>query len=215
MGLILYGTLVLKGEHYYLISLGVIVTGLLAAVMAFESGKPSAARLTVLSVFVVTGVLSRLLLAPFPQVKPVVAIVILGGIVLGKESGFIIGMLSMFLSNFYFMQGAWTPFQMFAMGLIGYLAGVLFYKKPVGFSGRIWISVYGFFSVLIIYGGIVDINTVFFMAGDDPTTSGVVSVYLAGLPFDIVFAITTSVVLFLLYTPVKRLWSRLEKKYVI
>ena len=93
--------------------------------------------------------------------------------------------------------------------------GVLFYKKPVGFSGRIWISVYGFFSVLIIYGGIVDINTVFFMAGDDPTTSGVVSVYLAGLPFDIVFAITTSVVLFLLYTPVKRLWSRLEKKYVI
>ncbi len=213
--MILYGTLVLKGEHYYLISLGVIVTGLLAAVMAFESGKPSAARLTVLSVFVVTGVLSRLLLSPFPQVKPVAAIVILGGIVLGKESGFIIGMLSMFLSNFYFMQGAWTPFQMFAMGLIGYLAGVLFYKKPVGFSERIWISVYGFFSVLIIYGGIVDINTVFFMAGDDPTTSGVVSVYLAGLPFDIVFAITTSVVLFLLYTPVKRLWSRLEKKYVI
>ncbi|MEE3467838.1 MAG: ECF transporter S component [Eubacterium sp.] len=215
VGLILYGTMVLKGEHYYLISLGVIVTGLLAAVVTFESGRPSAARLTVLSVFIVTAVLSRLLLAPFPQVKPVAAVVLLGGVVLGKESGFIIGMLSMFLSNFYFMQGSWTPFQMFAMGLIGYLAGVFFYQKNAGIATRIGIAVYGFFSVLIIYGGIVDINTVFFSTGPEPEATGVLAVYLAGLPFDLVFAGTTAVVAFLLYPPMIRLWSRLEKKYVI
>ena len=168
-----------------------------------------------MSVFIVTAVLSRLLLAPFPQVKPIAAVVILGGAVIGKESGFIIGMLTMFLSNFYFMQGAWTPFQMFAMGLIGYLAGVFFYGRDDRPANRIAVAVYGFLSVLIIYGGIVDINTVFFTVGEEPSFSGILGVYLAGLPFDLVFAGTTAVVAFLLYSPVIRLWRRLEKKYVI
>ena len=213
--MILYGALVLKGEHYYLISMGVLLTGLVGGILVFESGRPGTALLTCIAVFVVVAVLSRIVLAPLPQIKPVAAVVILSGIALGKESGFMCGMLAMFLSNFYFMQGAWTPFQMFAMGLIGYLAGLLFYGKNATTPRLIRVIVYGFFSVLILYGGIVDINTLFFTMGSNPEESGVLTVYLAGLPFDLVFAGATAVFLLLLYRPMMKIWLRILKKYEI
>ena len=211
IGLILYGTIVLRGEHYYLISIAVVLTGLIGGMLGFESGRPTAGLLTCLAVFIVLAVLSRILLAPFPQIKPIAAGVILAGIALGRESGFIAGALTMFLSNFYFMQGSWTPFQMFAMGLIGYFAGVIFTDRTVSLPRVIGVSLYGFFSVLILYGGIVDINTVFFSLGDDPSLTGIGLVYLAGLPFD---AVATLVFLILLYPPFMKIWLRIRRKYV-
>ena len=47
-----------------------------------------------------------------------------------------IGSLTMAISNFYFGQGPWTPFQMFGFGIIGYLAGLFknnFLKKNIYF----------------------------------------------------------------------------------
>ena len=123
------------------------------------------------------------------------------------------GMLSMFLSNFYFMQGSWTPFQMFGMGLIGYFAGILFFDKDADIKRTILVCVYGFISVIVLYGGIVDINTLFFTMGGEPESTGVLTVYLAGLPFDLVFAVATVVMLVLLYRPVMRIWLRLSRKY--
>ena len=90
----------LGGEHYYLISLGVILTWLIGTVLSFESERIGAAYIVTLSVFIVAAVASRLVFSPFPQVKPVAAIVILAGIALGREAGSIAGMMAMFLSNF-------------------------------------------------------------------------------------------------------------------
>ena len=205
----------LKGEHYYAISICVILTGILGGMITFESGRPSTGMLTLIAIFTVMAVLSRMLLAAVPQVKPVAAVVILGGIALGREAGFMIGMLAMFLSNFTFMQGAWTPFQMFAMGLVGYFGGVFFCDKKATVVRMIWVAVYGFASVLILYGGIVDINTIFFSMGSNPSEAGVWTVYLAGLPFDLVFAQTTALFLLLLYRPVMDIWLRIRTKYDI
>ena len=36
-----------------------------------------------------------------------------------------VGAIAALVSNFFFGQGAWTPMQMYAWGLVGYLAGVL------------------------------------------------------------------------------------------
>ncbi|HAK57564.1 MAG TPA: ECF transporter S component [Lachnospiraceae bacterium] len=215
VGLIVYGSVVLKGEHYYLISLAVILTGLTGGFLSYEGKKDNAAYIICISIFTVIGILSRIVLSPVPQVKPVAAIVILSGVALGKEAGFVTGAMSMFLSNFYFMQGAWTPFQMFAMGVIGFTAGALFSGKEVSAGRRVALSVYGFFAVLLIYGLIVDANTLFFALGDDVTTEGIAGVYLAGLPFDLVFAVTTFLFLFFLYYPIMKIWLRLEKKYKI
>ena len=63
-----------------------------------------------------------------PQFKPVLALTIIAGVAFGGEVGFLVGAMTMLTSNMIFGQGPWTPWQMFAMGIIGFLAGVLFKK---------------------------------------------------------------------------------------
>ena len=55
--------------------------------------------------------------------------VIISGISLGPEAGFLIGAMSRFVCNFYMGQGAWTPWQMFCWGLLGFLAGLAFNRE--------------------------------------------------------------------------------------
>ncbi len=50
------------------------------------------------------------------------------GVVFGGEAGFLVGAMTMLVSNMLLSQGPWTPWQMFCMGIIGFLAGVLFRK---------------------------------------------------------------------------------------
>src|SRR5699024_538174 len=70
-------------------------------------------------------VISRMIFAPVPGFKPVAAMTAVCGMAFGRESGFLCGSLSAFISNFFFGQGPWTPFQMIAWGSIGWFAGVL------------------------------------------------------------------------------------------
>ena len=35
--------------------------------------------------------------------------------------------MSGFVSNFFFGQGPWTPWQMFCFGIVSFLAGILFF----------------------------------------------------------------------------------------
>ncbi len=77
----------------------------------------------------------RILFSPFPDLKPVSAIAIIAGIMFGRRSGFMVGALAALASNFFFGQGAWTPWQMYAWGLVGYLAGVL--AQAGAFKGAI------------------------------------------------------------------------------
>ena len=57
-----------------------------------------------------------------PEFKPVVAMTILAGVAFGGETGFLVGAMTMLVSNMLFSQGPWTPWQMFAMG-VNRLAG--------------------------------------------------------------------------------------------
>lgn len=211
MGVILwYGIAVLKGQSYYAVSLAIILTGLVGFFLLFENGKPGVALLTIMAALCGIAIASRIAFSFLPQVKPVAAIVIIAGIALGREAGFMTGAVSAFVSNFYFGQGSWTPFQMFALGFIGYLAGVFFRK-----GGNKWlVAVYGFVATVVVYGGIVDINTIFFTS-QEPNLSIVLAVYAQGLPFNIIFGISTAVFLFLLYRPLLRQLDWIQKKYQI
>ena len=60
-----------------------------------------------------------------PFFKPVTALTVLTAVYLGGEAGFLCGALSAVISNFWFGQGPWTPFQMLAWGMIGLFAGLL------------------------------------------------------------------------------------------
>ena len=83
------------------------------------------------------------------------ALVIISGVAFGGETGFLVGAMTMLASNVLFSQGPWTPWQMFAMGLIGFLAGILF-RKGLLRRSRISLCVFGGLAAFIIYGGIMN-----------------------------------------------------------
>jgi energy-coupling factor transport system substrate-specific component len=115
--------------NFYLLALGIILVALALVVVRFEGRRPRAREIVVLSVMTALAVAGRAAFFMLPQFKPVAALVIITGVALGAESGFLVGVLAAFVSNFIFGQGPWTPFQMLAFGLIGLLAGLLFYRK--------------------------------------------------------------------------------------
>jgi energy-coupling factor transport system substrate-specific component len=118
--------------NYYLLAGGIILIALVLMAVRFEGRKPRAREIVVLAVMTALAVAGRAAFFMLPQFKPVAAIVIIAGVALGAESGFLVGVLAAFVSNFIFGQGPWTPFQMIAFGLIGLIAGLIFYRKDRG-----------------------------------------------------------------------------------
>ena len=93
--------------------------------LSFEAKKPSVANLVPTAVFSALGAAGRIAFAPLAYVKPASAVAIFAGAFLGRHAGFLVGALSALLSNVFFGQGSWTPWQMYAWGLVGYLGGLL------------------------------------------------------------------------------------------
>ena len=120
-----------------------------------EGRKPKAREIMVISVLAAIGVAGRAAFFMVPSFKPVAAIVILTGISFGGEAGFLVGSLTMLISNMFMGQGPWTPWQMFAFGMIGFLAGIL-YQKGILKARKFDLCIYGFLSVFLIYGGIMN-----------------------------------------------------------
>ena len=108
------------------VAVGVLFAG-------FEKSRPALRQIMPAAVLGALAAAGRILFAPIPDFKPVSAICILAGAVFGRRSGFMVGALAALVSNFFFGQGPWTPWQMYAWGLVGYLAGVL---ADVGAFGK-------------------------------------------------------------------------------
>ena len=197
-------------RKYYLAGLAIIVLTMAAFFLHFESRKPQARELVILAVLCALAVASRAAFAAVPHFKPMLAIVMLTGIAFGPEAGFLCGAISGFASNFIFGQGPWTPWQMFAFGVIGYLAGKLFGKKES--SEKTAVCFYGFFSVLLIYGGIMNPASLM-MYSADISPASLAAIYLSGLPMDILHAGTTALFLWLGYEPIRKKLIRVKWKY--
>ena len=182
-----------SARKYLIISLAVIVECLAAFFISFEKKKPSAKDIAVLAVLCAAAVAGRELFFMFPQFKPVAAIVIISGTALGAQAGFLTGAMSMLVSNMLFGQGSWTPWQMVAMGLLGFFAGMIFSKKRSTSA----LCVYSFFAVTVIYGGIMNLSSALTYTASDNLPQ-IAAYMLSGLPFDLVHAVST--VVFVLIT---------------
>nr|WP_236860120.1 ECF transporter S component [Candidatus Formimonas warabiya] len=201
----------LGDRKYYFISLLIILETMLPFVMVFESRKPQARELIIIAVLCAIGVAGRAAFFMLPQFKPVVAIVIIAGVAFGGEAGFLVGAVTGFASNMFFGQGPWTPWQMFAFGIIGFLAGVLF-RKGLLRRGRGALCIFGGFATFLIYGGIMNSAAVF-MFQAKPTTEMFYLTYLQGIPFDLVHATATVFFLWLISQPMLEKLDRIKVKY--
>ena len=158
------GVFYLDNKKYYFISLLVLLECMLPFFLIFEGRKPQARELVIIAVLCAIGIAGRAALFMLPQFKPVLALVIVSGVALGGEAGFLTGALAMLLSNVMYGQGPWTPWQMFAMGLCGFLAGVL-YRRGLLRRGRVSLCIFGALSALLIYGVLMNISSALLWQG--------------------------------------------------
>ena len=173
--------------------------------------KRSPAAAVLLAVLCALGVAARAAFFMLPGFKPVAAIVILSGVALGGEAGFLVGAVTMLASNMLFQQGPWTPFQMFAMGLIGFLAGVLF-RKGLLRRTRVSLCVFGALSVLIVYGGIMNPASAI-LYQSTITKEILLAYYFTGFPVDLVHAAATALFLWVFSRPMLEKLDRIMEKY--
>jgi energy-coupling factor transport system substrate-specific component len=103
-----------------------IVGGVVLAGFAwYERSRPPAQVVALVAALAALAIAGRIAFAAFPNVKPTTDIVIFAGYALGGAPGFAVGALTAMVSNFWFGQGPWTPWQMAAWGLCGVLGAAL------------------------------------------------------------------------------------------
>lgn len=200
-------------RKYYFISLLIIIEMMVPFVLVFEERKPLARELVVISVLCAIGVAGRSAFYMLPQFKPLIAIVIISGVCFGAETGFLVGAVTCFVSNFFFGQGPWTPWQMFAVGIIGFAAGMLF-RTGLLRKTRGSLCIFGGLATIIIYGGIINPASVI-MWQSKPTLAMLLSSYTMGLPFDLIHAAATIFFLWFVSEPMIEKMDRIKIKYGI
>ena len=189
----------------------IIFETMLPFCMVFEKRKPQAREIVVISVLCGIAVAGRAAFFSLPFFKPVVAIVIISGVCFGGETGFLVGAISGFVSNFFYGQGPWTPWQMFAFGIIGFISGILFTK---GFLKKTKASlcIFGFFSVVLIYGGITNSSHII-QSQVKPTFDMFAASIISGLGFDLLHASATVFFLWFISEPMIEKIERIKIKY--
>ena len=205
------GVFYLDNKKYYFISLMVLLECMLPFFLIFEDRKPQARELVIVAVLCAIGIAGRAALFMLPQFKPVMAMTIIAGVAFGGETGFLAGAMTMLVSNVLFGQGPMTPWQMFAMGIIGFLAGVLFRKGWLRRS-RGSLSVFGALCAILIYGGIMNPASALTWLGE---LNGkiLLTYYISGFPFDCIQAAATWLFLFFGAEPMLEKLDRIKVKY--
>lgn len=208
---VLAGTLLLSGQRYYLSACLILLFAFSAMLLRLERRHVRAREMVILAIMTALAVTGRAALFLLPQVKPSAAVIILAGALLGAEPGFLVGAMTGFVSNFFFGQGPWTPFQMFGFGLVGLLAGLIFKRLP---KNRFCFAIYGALSVFFLYGLCVNLGAFLTAAPVGELSFGAFAAVLASAVwFDFAHAASTAVFLFLLARPFTAKLLRIRKKY--
>ncbi len=202
----------LLSGNYYLISVGLILLSFVVFFLSFEKKKPQAREIVTLAVMCAIAVASRVVFSVIPNFKPVLGIIMLTGMALGSGAGFLTGAVTAFVSNFIFGQGPWTPWQMFAFGVAGALAGLL-YKKGIMTENRRLLSAFlGYGMIQFIVGPILDVCSIFTMKLD-LSGSAAFAVFAYGLIPNLIHGIAVGLTIFLFAKPMMEKLNRMKVKY--
>ena len=142
----------------FLIVLAVVLGGF----AWYERSRPPSQVVALVAALAALAIAGRIAFAAFPNVKPTTDIVIFSGYALGAAPGFAVGALAALVSNFWFGQGPWTPWQMAGWGMCGVFGaalalggrnmGRLSLAAACGFAGIAYGALLNF-SLMATYGG--------------------------------------------------------------
>lgn len=199
------------GWSYRFTALLVVLEAMAPFFLRLEGRKPQPRELVLIASLCAIGVAGRAAFFMLPECKPVLALTILSGVAFGGESGFLVGAVTMLVSNVMFSQGPWMPWQMFAMGIIGFLAGVLF-RKGLLHRSRGTLCIFGALSAILIYGGIMNPVSAL-LSGADLSAGTLAAYYLTGFPVDCIHAAATWLFLWLGAELMLEKMDRIKVKY--
>lgn len=205
---VLCGMFLFPAKQYAWVSLCVALLSCLPIFLRFERKSVSTKRLILIASMTALSVLGRILFTPIPGFKPVTAMVVITALYFGGEVGFLTGSLCALISNFWFGQGPWTPFQMFSWGLLGLLAGLL--ADPLKRS-KILLAVYGVVSGAL-YSALMDVWTVL-LADGYFNLSRYAATLVSSLPFTAIYAVSNLIFLLLFSKPIGKILERIQTKY--
>lgn len=192
---------------YLPVALGVMLLLMVPRFIWFERDQISIREMVLIALFAALAAISRVPFAAIPSVQPMSAIIILAAFVFGPNLGFMVGAVSALASNMLLGQGPWTPWQMFAWGMMGYMLGLLSGKK----IKPITLAVIGFSSG-ILFGWVM--NLWFLLGYIRPlTVATVLPVYISSLTMDLAHGASNFTLILLLYKPFIRMFQRIQVKY--
>lgn len=208
---IVLGVALFNDGKYNLISMAIALLACVPSFVRFEKGRNTARELVALAVMIALSVVGRVIFAPLPGFKPVTAIVIITGMAFGAQAGFLTGSMSAVVSNFYFGQGPWTPFQMFVWGFIGFLAGVIF-RNPDKKPNLILLSLAGVLGG-VLFSLMMDVWTT--LSWGEFLLSRYIMFVGSSLPFMAIYAVSNVIFLLVLARPLLSKLNRVRVKYGI
>lgn len=208
---LLAGWFYIGPRKYMATSLLVMLECMIPFFLVFEGRKPQARELVVIAVLCGIGIASRAVFFMLPQFKPVLALTIIAGVAFGGETGFLVGAMTMLASNVLFSQGPWTPWQMFAMGIIGFLAGILF-RKGLLRRSRVSLCIFGAVTAIVVYGGLLNTASAMLYT-PELNLKILLTYYLTGMPMDCVHAAATAFFLWVAAEPMLEKLDRIKVKY--
>lgn len=206
---VISGCIIFREKQYAFISSAVTILTCAAFLLSFERKEHSAQILTIISALTALCIVSRILFAPLQGFKPVTALIIITALHFGGEAGFMTGAMTALISNFYFGQGPWTPFQMLTWGLIGLFSGLLsgLLKK-----NKAWLLIYGAIAG-ILYSMLMDIYSVLWYDGRFNLSRYIITV-ASSLNFTIVYAVSNVIFLLALSKPIGKKLERIKYKFI-
>ena len=150
--------------------------------------------------------------ANFAPLFALAGIIMITGMAFGPGAGFLTGVVSAFVSNFIFGQGPWTPWQMFAYGVAGVLAGLFYKAKVMNELKKIRTAIFGYLIIQVIVGPLLDVCAIFTM-GQPVDGAYALAIFGSGLVPNLIHGIATALTLFLLAKPMMEKLNRIKVKY--
>ena len=104
--------------------------------------------------------------------------------------------------------------RLYAFGLVGLIIGAIIQRKRMP-ADDITLAVFTFFVVFILYGGIMNIGTMFMssMSAADLSLDALLALYVTGAPFDLWHAFRAAVFVFIFGNAILRKLERVKIKY--
>ncbi|WP_373231045.1 ECF transporter S component [Cohnella sp.] len=202
----------LQRGNSLLIGIVLVLLSMIPFLLRFERRERKARELMLIAVMAAVATVSRIPFATLlPGFTPVTFVVIVSGVVFGAEAGWMVGAATALVSNFFLGQGAWTPWQMFAWGMVGYTAGLFAHKSvwrqkrlPLALFGAAW----GF-----LYGWIMNLTLALDQWVQTRSWEAVLGKYLTGLPFEFIHALANVFFILVFSNSWIALLERYRRKY--